>query len=116
MSKVVYRVQNLPSGWAEEDLESLIQENLKDDEKDPTIISRIRIIPSCNSSDPPRPSALVIFEKTPHFLQHLTQSTSDYHSIEVTEDDDVSFDRHFHGFTQLYSTSPPGVEVTAEYV
>ena len=65
-------------------------------------LSKITITPSCY--DHTRSDALIDWESPiPDFLKTLTKDSFDSVELE-TERGDLSVDRHFLGFTQLYPT------------
>ena len=68
-------------------------------------------MPSCYEED--QAVALVYFSGgVPDFLSSPATNPEGSWQVEMG-DDDVTFDRHFFGFTQLYPTEP-GREVNAE--
>jgi len=63
----------------------------------------ITVIPTCDGSE--TSSALVEFKGSkPGFLSHLEDNPLSSWQVEMG-DDDIAFDRHFFGFTQLYPTT-----------
>ena len=111
----VFRVTGLPVGKAELDVQSTLAQTihhlLLDDERQRLKV-HIACIPSCDESK--TSSALVEFGGgTPEFLSQLDRDPLGDWQVE-SGNEDVNFDRHFFGFTQLYATVP-GRPVTAEY-
>lgn len=104
----VFRVTGLPSDQTDHQLaarlSSVIDEKLQEEEK-PRIKVKVVLAPSCQKDD--RSSiALVDFEGgIPQFLNRLNQDPLGDWQMEMG-DTDINFDRHFHGFTQLYTTEP----------
>ncbi|KAJ5262212.1 hypothetical protein N7524_007517 [Penicillium chrysogenum] len=100
----VFRVTGLsrerPDGDLETTLQEAIDDNFADDETS-HIKPEIKIVPSCYESDTER-AALVQFRGgVPQFLAELRVNPLGDWQIEMG-DDDISFDCHFFGFTQLY--------------
>jgi hypothetical protein len=84
-------------------LASIIKERLLPSEIE-CMTYEIFPIPDCDSLD--TVAALVDFiNGLPAFLHHLEQKPLNDCAIE-TKDGDVTFDRHFFGFTQLYHPDP----------
>ena len=105
--RTVLRAQGLPaigSAAAEELLRKIIDERREVTEQE--ITSNITIVPSC--FDEKELTALLDFPRgLPGFLKRLHDNPLS--SVQLTTDassDDLSFDAHFHGFTQLYETDP----------
>ncbi len=64
---------------------------------------RVTIVPACGYRDQSL-VGLVDFEYgLPNFLSYLRANPLGAWGVLIDEDD-ISFDRHFHGFTQLYNT------------
>ncbi len=96
---------------AEDSLRATIDEHLSDQDRQ-TIETQITIVPSCDDDD--MLVALVHFRGgIPGFLSDLTANPLGDTQVEVKDADDISFDRHFHGFTQLYETQAKSA-ITAE--
>ena len=111
----IYRVTGLPIDKAENEIQStlaeIIHNLLTEDEKNQAKVE-ITCIPSCDGTQ--TSSALVEFKgASPEFLSRLTHNPLGNWQVEMG-DEDINFDRHFFGFTQLYSTAP-SQPVTAEY-
>lgn len=121
---IFYRVCDIPKAShinVTSFLSTLIQERLQPDEAD--IKYDITPIPSCYQSSSETASAIVNFENgTPNFLIDLVIDPLDMLHLETNGKEtgssqgrevSVTFDRHFHGFTQTYSPDPEQ-EITAE--
>lgn len=110
----VFRVRGLPAGdldKAEHSLMATIDEHLSDQDRQ-TIKPHVTIVPSCDDEE--TLDALVHFSGgIPDFLSELTANQLGDWQVEMKDADDISFDRHFHGFTQLYNTKA-GSPITAE--
>jgi protein SERAC1 len=112
---IVFRVTGLPSHQTDDELtarlKSFITENLQEEER-LGIYPKIGLVPSCHEHGH-GPTALVDFVAgIPCFLSHLIENPLGDWPMEM-DDHDINFDRHFHGFTQLYATEP-GAAVTAD--
>lgn len=107
---IVYRVRGLPPQCTPEQLGGILQSQLLEDEI-PLFHPKISIIPSCYSDDNSF-TALLTVDTPPRFLSELNEDPLTDWPIE-TEDGDISFDRHFHGFTQMYTT-PKDKPIIAE--
>jgi hypothetical protein len=109
----VVRVRGIPTPdlvKAERLLRSVLKDELKEAEEDPKLV-KISIVPSCQ--DDGKTVALINFKSPPDFLSELRTNPLTSLQAELDSGDDVSFDCHFHGFTQLYP-APPIVDVTTE--
>jgi hypothetical protein len=112
---VVCRVTGLPSGQPDDEtiaaLKRTIDDNLLEKEKgsDSPIIG---LVPSCYKDGRTRVGLVEFKSGIPDFLSDLTSNPLGEWSMEM-EDTDITFDRHFFGFTQLYATRP-GHAITAE--
>jgi hypothetical protein len=110
----VFRVRGLSVGEldkAENSLMATIDEHLSDKERQ-TAKPQITIVPSCDDQE--TLVALVDFiGGIPDFLSELTANPLGDCQVEMKDADDISFDRHFHGFTQLYNTRVESA-ITAE--
>jgi hypothetical protein len=110
----VFRVTGLPLDKSESEVQSTLEQTIRslltDDEQQYKVV--ITCIPTCDGSG--TLSALVEFKGgNPKFLSQLEDNPLDDWQVEMG-DDDINFDRHFFGFTQLYPTTV-GHPVTAEY-
>jgi protein SERAC1 len=111
----VFRVTGLPVDKAVLDVKSTLTQTIRDllteDERQQVEVS-VTCIPSCDEI--PTSSALVEFKGgNPDFLAQLDHTPLGDWQVEMGGED-INFDRHFFGFTQLYPTDPDN-PVTAEY-
>jgi protein SERAC1 len=111
----VFRVTGLPIHTPEPEVRSILAETihglLTEDERR-QVEATVACIPTCDGS--PTSSALVDFKGgIPEFLSQLKDNPLGDWQVEMG-DDDINFDRHFFGFTQLYPIGL-GHPVTAEY-
>ncbi|CAG8196739.1 unnamed protein product [Penicillium olsonii] len=101
----VFRVTGLSRERPDGDLETTLQETIDDnfaDDETSHIKAEVKIVPSCYESDTER-AALVQFRGgVPQFLRGLRVNPLGDWQIEMG-DDDINFDCHFFGFTQLYA-------------
>ncbi|CAG8196671.1 unnamed protein product, partial [Penicillium olsonii] len=101
----VFRVTGLSRELLDEDLKTALHEALNDnfaDDERSHIKAEITIVPSCYESDTER-AALVQFRGgVPQFLRELRVDPLGDWQVEMG-DDDINFDCHFFGFTQLYA-------------
>lgn len=107
---VFYRVSGLQPGISQSEVWNIIKKQLNKDEG--KILADITILPTCDSNRDNLAIAIVRFPRhqQPEFLADLTQNPLGELSIPVPGNgkkvrESVVFDRHFHGFTQLYPTS-----------
>lgn len=106
----VFRVTGIPLDKSEVALTQEVRDLLTEDEQQYEVT--VAYIPTCDGS--PYLSALVQFKGgKPEFLSQLQDDPLGDWQV-VLGGEDINFDRHFHGFTQLYPTTP-GSPVTAEY-
>ncbi|KAJ5745112.1 hypothetical protein N7520_010294 [Penicillium odoratum] len=100
----VFRVTGLSRELPDENLKTALQEainnNLTDDERS-HIQAEITIVPSCYESDTQRVALVHFRGGVPQFLHELRNDPLDDWQVEMG-DDDINFDGHFFGFTQLY--------------
>ena len=110
----VFRVSGLPASRSDDELvislKAAIDDNLEDEEQ-PRIESRVAIVPCCYDNDE-RMALAEFYGGVPAFLAELTSNPLGDWQVEMG-DDDISFDKHFLGFTQLYTPDPES-SVTAE--
>lgn len=111
----VFRVTGLPASRPDDKLIELlraaINENLAEEEQSKPAAT-IAIVPWCYGHD--EKVALVEFHGgAPAFLSELTDNPLGDWQVEMG-DTDISFDQHFFGFTQLYTTKADS-PVTSEY-
>ncbi|KAJ5963042.1 hypothetical protein N7501_007983 [Penicillium viridicatum] len=101
----VFRVTGLSRERPDRDLEITLQEaidhNFADDETS-HIKAEIKIVPSCYESDTQRVALVRFRGRMPQFLAELRVNPLGDWQIEMG-DDDINFDCHFFGFTQLYA-------------
>lgn len=118
---VFYRVSGLPRGAKNDDVRQFIKNNKTPSEADPS--PGVEVLPACVQGSRETTSiAIVKFlrDQEPLFLRelarnHLSEITLPYEVSGVPGSTNITFDRHFHGFTQLYPTRP-GNPILAEYV
>jgi hypothetical protein len=100
-------VTGLPVGKAELDVQSTLAQaihHLLSDDEQQRLEVRIACIPSCDERK--TSSALVEFKGgDPRFLAQLDRDPLGDWQIEMGGED-INFDRHFFGFTQLYPALP----------
>jgi hypothetical protein len=99
MKKRVVRVTGITETDPDEArkfLETSISNELTQQEKDEQIIQSISIVPSCEP-EKLKMVGIVDFLRMPSFLEDIDNST-----LSIDTEDDLTFDSHFHGFTQLY--------------
>jgi hypothetical protein len=111
---IVFRVTGLPASQHDDQLanalKATINDNLAEDEH-LKLNFDAAIVPSCYNDE--EKVALVGFNGGgPAFLSELTDNPLDDWQVEMG-DMDISFDQHFFGFTQLYTTEA-GVPITVE--
>lgn len=111
---IVYRVRGLPPGCTNDRLSEALLPFLTKEERD-SFRPKISMVPSCYYGDS-TVTAFLDVETPPQFLSELTlEPLKDWQvEIELGDVDDINFDRHFHGFTQLYPTAA-GESIIAEY-
>jgi hypothetical protein len=101
----VFRATGLPASQPDDELKTALTAAIHDQlskEERSTIITRADMVPSCYDQDGQR-VALVEFDGgVPNFLAALTADPLASWQVEMG-DDDINFDRHFFGFTQLYA-------------
>ncbi|KAJ5348541.1 uncharacterized protein N7506_001794 [Penicillium brevicompactum] len=99
----VFRVTGLLKEQPDGDLETTLREALNDNftnEERSCITAAITIVPSCYESVTQRVALVQFRGGLPQFL-HSLDPLGDW-QVEM-EDDDINFDCHFFGFTQLYT-------------
>jgi hypothetical protein len=82
-------------------LHETLHDNLTDDER-LHIKVEITVVPSCYESDTQRVALVQFRGGVPRFLDELRVDPLGDLQVEMG-DDDISFDCHFFGFTQLYA-------------
>ena len=113
---IVFRVRGLPSSGSDDEiikaLKDAIEENVTEDEKS-KLITNASIVPSCYHNN--KKTGLVEFcGGVPAFLAELVSNPLGDFQVEMG-DTDINFDRHFFGFTQLY-TPQSGSPINAECI
>ena len=112
---MVFRVTGLPDNQPNDELaarlKSFTLENLREEER-PGILPRIDLVPSCHEHDHGKTALMDFVAGVPQFLSLLIENPLGSYQMEM-DDTVINFDRHFHGFTQLYATEP-GQTVSAE--
>lgn len=99
----VFRVTCLSRELPDEDLKTALQEtinNFAEDERS-QIKAEITIVPSCYEIDTQRVALVQFRGGVPRFLQELRVNPLGDWQVKMG-DDDINFDCHFFGFTQLY--------------
>lgn len=102
----VFRVTGLSREGPDEELKTALQEAISDnltDEERSRIQAEITIVPSCYESDTQRVALVQFRGGVPQFLGELRVNPLDDWQVEMG-DDDINFDCHFFGFTQLYAS------------
>jgi hypothetical protein len=111
----VFRVTGLPAGRTDhqlsERLKSVIEENLQEEERGQAD-AKVALVPSCRNDGRTSVALVEFVGGTPRFLSDLTENPLADVSVEM-DDTDITFDRHFFGFTQMYATER-GQAVVAE--
>ena len=100
----VFRVTGLSRELSDEDLATALQEALNDnftDDERSQIKAEITIVPSCYESDTQRVALVQFHGGVPQFLSELRVDPLGDWQVEMG-DNDINFDCHFFGFTQLY--------------
>ncbi|CAG7941474.1 unnamed protein product [Penicillium salamii] len=101
----VFRVTGLSRELPDGDLKTALQEALNDnftDEEKSHITAEITIVPSCYESDTERVALVQFGGGMPRFLHELKVDPLGDWQVEMGNDD-INFDCHFFGFTQLYA-------------
>lgn len=104
----VFRVTGFATTQPDDELDVLLQAairtNLLEKEKLEIQVTT-SIVPSCY--DEQERVALVDFRGgVPKFLSGLAANPLEEWQVELDDDTDISFDRHFFGFTQLFAPRP----------
>jgi hypothetical protein len=94
--------RELPDAALKTALEEALEDNFTHDERS-QIQADIVIVPSCYESDTQRVALVQFRGGMPHFLGELRVNPLGDWQVEMG-DDDINFDCHFFGFTQLYAT------------
>jgi hypothetical protein len=111
---IVFRVTGFPAGRTDDQLTerliSVIKENFREEERGR--VAKVVLVPSCQNDGETSVALVEFVGDIPHFLSGLAENPLADLSLEM-DDTDITFDRHFFGFTQLYATEP-GEPVVAE--
>lgn len=93
---------------ADSTLREVLQNEISEEER-PTSKLKVTIVPSCEEGC--SPVGLIDFEYgLPAFLSELAESPLGECQMEIDDTDEyLTFDRHFHGFTQLYYVEPSSI-------
>ncbi|MCJ1429383.1 hypothetical protein MMC29_007297, partial [Sticta canariensis] len=118
-NSTVFRVTGLPTTQPDNVLDTLnaaIKSNLLEEERSGIIQVMTVVLPSCyDENQEYERVALVEFRGgVPKFLSELTVNPLGDWQVEM-DDTDISFDRHFFGFTQLYAPQT-GVPISADII
>ena len=106
----VFRVTGLSRAFSDRDLQAALQETLNDnftDNEKSQIQTRIAIVPSCYEADTQRVALVQFGGGVPQFLSELIANPFGDWQVEMGGND-INFDCHFLGFTQLYTPHTPG--------
>lgn len=101
----VFRVTGLSRELSDENLKTALQQELKDnfiDDEMSHIKAEITIVPSCYEDETQRVALVKFRGGVPQFLHELRADPLRDWQVEMG-DDDINFDCHFFGFTQLYA-------------
>jgi hypothetical protein len=113
----VFRVTGLAALQSDdtlnESLKAAIDDNLSEEEKSKLGVSTV-IVPSCYDHEQERVALVEFHGGVPMFLAELLANPLGDWQVEMG-DEDINFDCHFFGFTQMY-TPKADAPVTAEYV
>ncbi|KAI9677233.1 MAG: hypothetical protein M1822_008182 [Bathelium mastoideum] len=113
----VFRITGLPSPQSDDELKAALTDAIErflSTEELLNIQIRTSIVPSCYNDEQEK-VALVQFDGAiPEFLGKLSKNPLDDWQVEV-DSNDLNFDRHFSGFTQLYRPVL-GVPVNADVI
>jgi hypothetical protein len=111
----VFRVTGLSTGQPDDATIALFERTIYDSLSEEERLSNSSVIglaPSCYEDGGTRVALMEFKNGVPHFLSELIVNPLGEWQVEM-EDTDITFNRHFFGFTQLYAT-PPGHAITAE--
>lgn len=101
----IFRVTGLSRDQSDEVLESTLKDTLLENfttEERSQIRAEVAILPSCYDSIQERVALVQFRDSIPHFLDDLIAKPLGDWQVEMG-DNDINFDCHFHGFTQLYT-------------
>jgi hypothetical protein len=90
-----------PDGDLKTALQEVLDDSFTDDERS-RIKTEITIVPSCYENDTQRVAMVQFRGGEPQFLHELRVDPLGDWQVEMG-DDDINFDCHFFGFTQLYA-------------
>jgi hypothetical protein len=93
--------RELRDGELKTALQEALNDNFTDDERS-QIKTEITIVPSCYESDTQRVALVQFRGEVPRFLHELRVDPLGDWQVEMG-DNDINFDCHFFGFTQLYT-------------
>ncbi|KAL3428598.1 hypothetical protein BDV09DRAFT_201434 [Aspergillus tetrazonus] len=104
----VFRVTGLSADQSDENIEASLRNKLNEEltpEERSRIQAKITIVPSCYEPDTRRVALVQFRGGMPQFLSELAANPLENWQMEMgdDEDNDVNFDSHFFGFTQLYA-------------
>ncbi|KAH7079953.1 hypothetical protein BKA63DRAFT_231448 [Paraphoma chrysanthemicola] len=106
---VFYRASGLERGTSREEVWNIIRRQLRNEDEEE--VPDITVLPTCDSTTEDLSIAIVKYSQhqRPAFLADLDDNSSGQKVISTRDDDggtrQIVFDRHFHGFTQLYPTA-----------
>lgn len=98
-----YRIQGFPPSCVAEKAREILFTLVSAEERD-TFDPRIRMVPTCGDADGGL-TALLVTDRAPHFLDYLDYNPQGGYELEIVGEQ-LTFDRHFFGFTQLYTPAP----------
>ncbi|KAL1616637.1 hypothetical protein SLS56_011340 [Neofusicoccum ribis] len=115
-NSTVYRVTSLPTEHSDDALKSklssTIRRELTREESELKVV--IDIVPSCYDTEQEKVALFEFQGRIPTFLSELEENPLADWQVKMGKED-ISFDRHFFGFTQLY-TPKPGESITADII
>ena len=115
-TSTVFRVTGLPTTSPDNELDTLLKDaiysELLEAERSGIEIRTV-VLHYCNYEEHERVALVDFRGGVPKFLSTLMVDPLRYWQIEMVEDTDINFDRHFFGFTQLYAPQPD-VPISAE--
>lgn len=115
-NSTIFRVTGLtttqPADVLDAELKAAIHSNLLEEERTVIKITTV-VLPSCYDEESERVALVEFCGGVPDFLSELVVNPLGDWQVEMDDDNDISFDRHFFGFTQLYSPKPD-VPIAAE--
>ncbi|KAL7269776.1 hypothetical protein RUND412_007546 [Rhizina undulata] len=112
-ASTVFRIKDVPSTFTVADLAQILRGKLSKDENQVNI--NITFVPSCYWSQRGTKWALVDFQPIPSFLQEVAYDKTESRKVYLdVEDETLTIDVNFYGFTQLYEVK--GAEIAADIV